>query len=137
MSLRDVGTVKETTTVTLTHPATRKPLLNADKTPMTITIHGPYSERYKTVIRDQQQRRMADMTRGEMGNMTPDEVDEFAQELLLRCIDGWDLTLEGDEKLPFTPDAVESVMTEFPWVRDQVNVAMGNVAGFLEPSKKH
>jgi len=136
MSLREVGTVKETTTVTLYHPATRKPLLNADKSPMTVTVHGPYSERYKSVIRDQQQRRMTDMTRGDVGSMTPEEVDAFTQELLMRCVEDWDLTLEGDEKLPFTPEAVKSVMEEFPWVNDQVNTAMGNVAGFLEPSKK-
>lgn len=137
MSLREVGTVKETTIVTLYHPATRKPLLNADQSPMTVTIHGPYSERYKTVLREQQQRRMADMAQGDVLNMTPEEVEEFAQELLLRCVEAWDLTLEGDEKLPFSADAVASVMSEFPWVRDQVNIAMGNVAGFLEPSKKH
>lgn len=137
MSLRDVGTVKDTTTITLYHPATRKPLLNADSTPMTITVHGPYSERYKNVIREQQQRRMNDMTRGDGGNMTPEEVEALSNDLLLRCVEDWHLTLEGDTTLPYTPDAVEGVMTEFPWLRDQVNTAMGNVAGFLEPSKKH
>lgn len=139
MSLRAVGTVKDTTTVTLYHPATGKDLLNADGTPMTVTLHGPYSERYKSVIREQQQRRMADMTRATArgGSMTPEEVDEFAQELTVRCIEDWAITLEGDEKLPFSTEAVESVFTEFPWVRDQVNAAMGNVADFLEPSKPH
>jgi molecular chaperone DnaK (HSP70) len=138
MSLRDVGTVKDTTTITLYHPATGKDLLNADKTPMTITLHGPYSERYKSVLRDQQQRRMTDMTRAAARtSMTPEEVEALSQELLIRCIEDWSITLEGDEKLAFSVDAVESVMAEFPWLKDQVNAAMGNVADFLEPSKKH
>jgi hypothetical protein len=138
MSLRDVGTVKDTTTITLYHPATGKDLLNADKTPMTITLHGPYSERYKTVLRDQQQRRMTDMTRAAARtSMTPEEVEALSQELLIRCVEAWSITLEGDEKLAFSPEAVETVMAEFPWLKDQVNAAMGNVADFLEPSKKH
>jgi len=138
MSLRDVGTVKDTTTITLYHPATGKDLLNADKTPMTITFHGPYSERYKTVLRDQQQRRMTDMTRAAARtSMTPEEVEALSQELLIRCVEAWSITLEGDEKLAFSPEAVETVMAEFPWLKDQVNAAMGNVADFLEPSKKH
>jgi molecular chaperone DnaK (HSP70) len=138
MSLRDVGTVKDTTTITLYHPATGKDLLNADKTPMTITLHGPYSERYKAVLRDQQQRRMTDMTRAAARtSMTPEEVEALSQELLIRCVEDWSITLEGDEKLAFSPEAVETVMAEFPWLKDQVNAAMGNVADFLAPSKKH
>jgi hypothetical protein len=138
MSLRDVGTVKDTTTITLFHPATGKDLLNADGTPMTVTVHGPYSERYKTVLRDQQQRRMTDMTRAAARtNMTPEEIDAFAQELMTRCIEDWSLTLEGDDKLPFSAEAATTVLAEFPWLRDQINAAIGDVAGFLEPSKKH
>jgi len=138
MSLRDVGTVKDTTTITLFHPATGKDLLNADGTPMTVTVHGPYSERYKAVLRDQQQRRMTDMTRAAARtNMTPEEIDAFAQELMTRCIEDWALTLEGDDKLPFSAEAATTVLAEFPWLRDQINAAIGDVAGFLEPSKTH
>lgn len=137
MSLRDVGTVKDTTTLTLHHPATGKPLLNADGTPMTVVLHGPYSERYKGVLRDQQQRRMTDMGRATRTTMTPEEIDSFANDLLVSCIEDWSITLEGDEKLPFSRDAVESVMAEFPWVKDQINAVMGNIADFLEPPKRH
>jgi len=138
MSLRDVGTVKDTTTITLYHPGTGKDLLNADATPMTVVIHGPYSERYKAVIRDQQQRRMTDMTRGGRSTtMNPDELDAMSRELAVRCVEDWAITLEGDEKLPFSPQAVESVFAEFPWVRDQIMGAMGNVADFLDTPKKH
>lgn len=138
MSLRDVGSVKDTTTITLYHPATGKDLLNADKSPMTVTLHGPYSDRYKSIIREQQQRRMNDMTRGGRApTMDPEELDAMTRELTARCIEDWCITLEGDETLPFSRDAVDSVLTEFPWVRDQITAAMGNVADFLDTPKKH
>ena len=138
MSLRDVGSVKDTTTITLYHPATGKDLLNADKSPMTVTIHGPYSERYKTIIREQQQRRMTDMARAARStSMDPEELDAMTRELTVRCIEDWNITLEGDETLPFSPEAVENVLTEFPWARDQITAAMGNVADFLDTPKKH
>jgi len=139
MSLRDVGKIKDTTTVTLFHPASGDPLLNADKSPMTVTIHGPYSERYKAVLREQQQRRTKDVARsaGRAPVMTTEEIETYTRELLARCIEDWAVTLEGDEMLPCTPENIEMVLDEFPWLRDQVNLAMGDVSGFLEPPKKH
>jgi hypothetical protein len=138
MSLRDVGTIKDTTTITLLHPVTGKPLLNADETPMTVVLHGPYSERYKTILREQQQRRMTDMSRAaRAATMTPEEIDAFANELLVRCIEDWSITLEGDEKLAYSQASVESVLVEFPWVKDQINAVLGNIADFLEPPKRH
>jgi hypothetical protein len=136
MSLRDVGTVKDTTTLTLYHPATGKDLLNADGTAMTVTLHGPYSDRYKSVLREQQQRRMTDMTRAARGTtLDAEELEAMTRELIVRCIEDWNVTLEGDEKLPFSPETAEGVFAEFPWARDQVSAAMGNVADFLAPQK--
>ena len=138
MSLRDVGAVKDTTTITLYHPATNKDLLNADGSPMTVTLHGPYSSRDKAILREQQQRRMTDMSRSaRQVALDLDEVDAMTRELTIRCIETWHITLEGDEPLPFSADAVEPVLDEFPWVRDQINAAMGNVADFLDTPKKH
>jgi hypothetical protein len=138
MSLREVGSVKDTTTITLYHPATGKDLANADGTPMTITLHGPYSTRYKTIMREQQQRRLTDAPRGARApTMDADEIETMSRELVVRCVETWSLTLEGDKKLAFSPDAVNEVFTEFPWVRDQVNAAIGNVADFLAPQKPH
>lgn len=137
MSLRDVGAVKDTTSVTLYHPATGKPLLNADKSPMTVLVHGPYSKRYKAVLREQQQARVNDMARGtRRATLDSDEIDAMSNELLVRCVESWDVTLEGDKKLPFSQEAVQSVFAEFPWLRDQLQAVMGNAADFLEPPKK-
>lgn len=137
MSLRSVGAVKDTTTVILYHPATNEDLKNADKSPMTVVIHGPYSHRYKKALRDQQQERMTAIGRGraKAATLSPDELDAFSEALLIECIEDWKITLEGDKTLPFSAETATEVFKEFPWVREQLSAAMGDVGDFLEPSK--
>lgn len=136
MSLRSVGKIKDTTVVTIRHPDPKDNLVNPDGTPMTVTIHGPYSKRYKQVMRDQQQR-MAESAAGGAINMSQDELDTFTDELMVSCIEDWDMTLDGEERLPFDTDTARAVFDEFPWLKDQVNLAFGNVARFLDKPKKH
>lgn len=136
MSLRAVGSVKETTTLTLYHPATNEDLLNADKSPMTVTVHGPYSSRYKKALRAQQQDRMTTgRGRAKSATLSPEELEAFSEALLIECIEDWQITLEGTKKLAFTPESAAEVFKEFPWVREQISAAMGDVGDFLEPSK--
>ena len=49
MDLMNIGTTKETTDVTLYNPVNSEILTNEDRSEMTITIHGPYSKKYKTI----------------------------------------------------------------------------------------
>ena len=137
MSLRDVGTVKDTTVITLRHPDPRKPNpVNADGTPMTVTMHGPYSARYKAALREKQQAWLADADRS-TGSMTlsPDEIEESTRAMLVACIETWDITLDGPDKLPFSTDAARQVFDEFPWVFEQLAAAAGNVSNFLDVPK--
>lgn len=137
MSLRDVGKVKPTTIVTLTHPDPAQKLRNPDGSPMTVVLHGPYSDRYKTILREQQQRRMAEMADGaNVAAMTPDELDEYSRELLAKCVESWNIWLDEDEELIFSPDKVDEVLDEHPWIRDQLNAALGRTSRFLEPRSK-
>jgi hypothetical protein len=140
MALKDVGKIKQTTLVTLYHPDPACNLLNPDGSEMTVTLHGPYSDRYKAVVRDQQQRRMTELSRGggRRGvTLTPEEVDAFADELMARCIEGWKIWLAEDEELVFSPEKIPGLFAEYPWIRDQLNAALGNVADFLDTPKKH
>jgi hypothetical protein len=137
MSLRSVGKIKDTTVVTLRHPNPRENLVHPDGTPMTVTIHGPYSARHKAVLRERQQKWLAQAGSdgGQLG-VTSDELDDSARAMVIACVETWDITLEGEDRLPFSPEAVPEVFDEFPWVYDQVAAAMGNIANFLDvPSK--
>lgn len=134
MSLRDIGTTKATTIITLHNPANNaEVLLNADGSPMTITMYGPYSTRYRSALRKQQRLR-AESAQQEM-SLKDADFDDLMLELIVECADSWHLTLEGPDLLPFSREAVRSVLAEFMWVRDQIEIGLGRVTDFLAPSK--
>ena len=136
MGLRDIGAVKDTTDVELYHPATAELLLNADKTPMTITVHGPYSEKFKAVQRAQMNRRLARAQRaGRSTEIKAEQVEAETLEQLLKCVEAWNITVK-DEPEPFSEDNVRAVFDEFPWVREQVEAAFGDARAFLDTSAK-
>ena len=49
MDLMNIGTTKETTDVTLYNPVNSEILTNEDGSEMSVTVHGPYSKKYKTI----------------------------------------------------------------------------------------
>lgn len=136
MGLRDIGAVKDTTTATLLDPRDGTPLLHADATPMTITLYGPYSAVYKRAMREQQQRRVEEAAGAPVAPLSQEELETYMQELTRRCVAGWDITLEGEERLPFSPDAIEGVFAEFAWLYDQCTAVLGRTADFFDSPKK-
>lgn len=136
MSLREVGTVRDTTEITLYNPKTRATLYNADGSPMTVTVYGPYSEEYRKVQHDLSNRRLKRAQRGGSGmTITAEEASEAAEELLARIVAGWNLTVDTKPE-PFTAESVRAVFKEFPWVKEQVDAVLGDTSDFLEPSSK-
>lgn len=131
MGLNDIGKVKETTDVELVHPVTGEALLNADGSPMTITVHGPYSKRYKQISHAQQNKRLmkAQRTGGKL-NLTAEEIEASALDLLVKCVEGWNITLD-EEPEAFSPEKARDVFTDLPWVREQVDAAFGDTRAFL------
>ena len=133
--LRSIGAVKDTTTLTVTDPRTGKPVLHGDGSPMTLTLHGPYSAVYKTLLRDQQQKRVEEAAGGPVAPLTQAETEATMNALVRGCVAAWDLTLEGDEVPPCDPETVDAVFTEFVWLYDQCFAALGRVSDFFESPK--
>lgn len=131
MGLNAVGHMAETTEVVLYHPETLEDLPGPGGKPMSVTLHGQYSERYKAVVRKQQQQRMQAVGRGGKIRIQSVEIEQFAEELLVSCVDSWNVSLEGDDPLPCTPEIIRDVFEKHPWVRTQVDSAFGSVADFL------
>ena len=131
MGINDIGKVKETTDVELVHPATGETLLNDDGTAMTITVHGPYSSVYKSISHNQQNKRMmkAQRTGGKL-NLTAEEMEASSLDLLVKCTEGWNVTLDKEPE-EFSQDKVRQVYTEHPWVREQVDAVFGDTRAFL------
>jgi hypothetical protein len=132
MDLSKIGTTKETTNVTLYHPVTSEVLLNDDNSEMTITVHGPYSKKYKTLSNSQGNRRLqkAQRTGGKM-NLTVEEIEASSLDLLIKCVAGWSITLGGEQ--PECKEAtVREVFLGMPWLKEQVDAVMADAQAFLE-----
>jgi len=132
MGLNNIGKVKETTDVELVHPSTGETLLNDDGTPMSITVHGPYSSTYKSVTHNQQNKRLmkAQRTGGKI-SLTAEELEAGSLELLVKCTENWKITLdEGLEE--FSQDKARQVYLDYPWVREQVDAVFGDTRAFLD-----
>ena len=132
MDLSNIGTTKETSDVTLYNPINSEILVNDDKTEMTVTIHGPYSKKYKSISHAQQNRRLmkAQRTGGKL-NLTAEELEASALDLLVKCVDGWNITL-GGEKPACKEAKVREVFETLPWVREQADAALGDAQAFLD-----
>jgi hypothetical protein len=129
--LLNIGKTKETTDVVLYNPVNSEILTNEDGSEMTITIHGPYSKRYKSISHAQQNRRLqkAQRTGGKL-NLSAEEIESSALDLLVKCVDAWTITL-GGEQPTCTETKVREVFTDLPWVREQVDAALGDAQAFL------
>jgi hypothetical protein len=132
MGLNSIGKIKETTEVELLHPATGEVLLNDDGSPMTITVHGPYSSTYKAINHAQQNKRLmkAQRTGGKM-NLTAEEIESSALDLLVKCTEAWNLTLDTEPE-EFSQDKARQVYLDHPWVREQVDAVFGDTRAFLD-----
>lgn len=132
MDLMNIGTTKETTDVVLYNPVNSEILTNEDGSEMTITVCGPYSKKYKSISHAQQNRRLmkAQRTGGKL-NLTAEEIEASALDLLVKCIESWNITVGGKQ-----PDCKESKVRELfeqlPWVREQVESALGDTQAFLD-----
>ena len=119
VALEDEGVVVHITN------ANGEPLYFGDKQPVTITVAGTYSKRYREAERAVTSRRFK-------GNRTPD-IDAIRKEALnltAECVLAWDGFFDGGKVLECSKANVVKVLDGFPWVLQQVEVAMGDHAGF-------
>lgn len=132
MDLLNIGTAKETTDVTLYNPINSEVLRNEDGSEMTITVHGPYSKKYKAISHAQQNRRLqkAQRTGGKL-NLTAEEIEASALDLLVKCVEAWNITIGGEQPAA-TEAKVREVFEKLPWVREQVDAALGDAQAFLD-----
>ena len=95
--------------VPLRHPKTGVDLLNDDK-PMTITVVGEYSEKYKKAQRAMINKRLAmqGKKRGSGVTVTAEEIESESLETQIQCVIGWDnlvvdsATLKNKKRIQLT-----------------------------------
>jgi len=99
------------------------------ETPVTITVAGSYSAIYRRAL-DAQRDRMVKLRRG----LTGEALQRQQLELVAACILRWDGIMNGDKVFPLTKDNAVALLEAAPWIREEVEAAMGDHAGFFKPA---
>lgn len=100
-----------------------------------IRVLGKDSDEFQKVSRAQSKKRMAKISKGGFRNQSSIPVEEIEQdgiELLAACTRGWSgVVIEGKE-IPYNQPAAVDLYTRFPWIREQVDTAIGDRANFIK-----
>ena len=95
-----------------------------------INVLGADSHTYKKAERTMIQRRITKKVK----KVNLEEMEKEAISLLAKCTTGWSgtecLTADGSP-IPFEVEFVQALYTDCPWVKEQVEEAMGDRANFL------
>jgi len=116
-----VSKANEGTTVDIVHPVTGDPL------GIKVQVVGQDSDLYRKAQRKILNKRLNDKkfkTRAE-------ELENEAIDLLAGCTVGWEGIQEGETDIPFSVDAAKRVYREYPWMKEQVDMAIGDRGNFL------
>ena len=98
-----------------------------DDEPVTVTVVGSYSTRYRKAV-DKQRREMIKRRR-----MKTSASDLFENQIELEasCVIAWDGICDGAKAIECNPQNAAEMLTAVPWFREQVQVAMEDHAGFF------
>lgn len=116
------------------HPGTGEPLLDKDDAPVTITLAGVDSDRFRDVVRSQTKRRL---NGGSAAGAPKPDAEAEAIELLVKCTLAWSgIGLGSDRELECTPENVRAIYSDprVPWLRQQVDRFIADRANFLKAS---
>lgn len=131
MDLKDLTPSSDIVEVAIVHPATLDPLTNDDDSPMVITMHAPHSKGYKAAIHDQTNKRLK-KAQGKKGlDITAEELEESAMELLAKTTKGWNITFDGKQP-EFTVSTAKAIYSEVFWLREQIEEALNNSLDFMK-----
>ncbi len=101
-----------------------------DGKPVTIAVAGTYSSTYRKAVaanRDKWLKRRSQTLDGE-------HLDKQALETTVACIKGWDGFTAGESPFPFTKANALVLLEGAPWIREQVESAMGDHESFFKPA---
>lgn len=136
VDLSSIDTVKganEGFDVRIYHPGTNEDL------DITINVLGKDSDEFVETGRKQSKKRMAKMSKGGFRNTSTVPIEEIEQdgiELLAACTKSWaGVVIEG-KQVAFSHGAAVDLYTRFPWIKEQVDTAIGDRANFIVGSSK-
>ena len=129
MDLMNLKPTSDTVEVMLKHPNTLDPLLNDDGSEMTVTLHAAHSKEYKKIVHEQQDRRIKMMQKKAKTQISAQDIERDAVDLLAKVTADWDITY-GGEKPKLTVTKAKEVFTEVFWIREQIEEAFSDSMDF-------
>lgn len=129
-SLDTARSANEGFDVQLYHPVTNVDL------GITIKILGKDSDTFRKISHAQAKKRMDRFSKGGFRNtgfiQSPEEIEQNGIELLAACTVGWDGIILDGKPLDFSKDNAKELYTRFPWIKEQIDVAVGDRANFIK-----
>lgn len=99
--------------------------------PVTMTVAGTYSQRYRTADEKLANRRIQQRTNR---SLSAAGLREAQIELAAACVVSWEGFFNGGEEMDCTTSNAVQVLTAAPWIREQVMEVMEDHAGFFDMS---
>lgn len=132
IDLANIDTVKganEGFDVQIYHPGTNEDL------GIVINVIGKDSDEFQKVSRAQSKKRMAKMTKGGFRSNATIPVEEIEQDglaLLAACTKSWSGVIVDGKPIDCTTGNVMMVYERFPWIKEQIDTAIGDRANFIK-----
>ena len=102
--------------LTLTHPQTGLPLVDADGNEWQMLLAGKDSGLYRKASSEAMQRRFADIKE----RMSPEAYQEEQINVLSVCVIDWKNFVKDGKVLEFNSDNAKQIVAQFPWIREQM-----------------
>jgi hypothetical protein len=84
-------------------------------------------------------KRMAKMSKGGFratSTVPVEEIESDGLELLAACTKSWSGVVIEGKQVAFSHEAAADLYTRFPWIKEQVDTAIGDRANFIKGSSK-
>lgn len=101
------------------------------KTDVVITVIGSDSKSYRKARSTEQRRAILD------AKATGEEVDVdlVNARIYAKCVTGWTGMFDGENEIVFTPEKALEILTNLPWICDQVGEAVEKRVNFMKKSE--
>ena len=131
IDLATIDTVKgsnEGFDVRIYHPGTNEDL------DITISVLGKDSDAFQKISRAQNKKRLAKMQKGGFRTTAAplEEIESDGIDLLASCTTGWAGINVNGKEIEFSKDNALMIYEGYPWIREQVDTAIGDRANFIK-----
>lgn len=115
----------------LMHPIDDEPLLQDDGSKITIKLLGADSKAFRDISKKHSRKRTANMMKTRKKDIDFTPTLEETCETLAACTVGWKGIEANGNAIKFSTDEAYKLYMDFSWIREQVNIFVGDRANFF------